>query len=258
MSIDSFRFLRLLTRTAALWVGFATVTAYAVELPGEIDAVNGSTIAIKVDSQWLPRKGDSVVVNTQHPTLGTVPIGTWQVIQVTKSTVFAARQSAIAEPTTGMRVVIDSPNPLDRNAFVTPKPTPKPSADSASRHTSTAAPQGCALYATYTTTLECPPGSVYAGPIDAQQHGGVCLSADECRMHSWKAGFKQCGPYAVYAGPEDVARHAGTCVLLDEPGYRLQATQTSDKQCGDGVYAGPNRPELHAGTCLHVIKLRTP
>lgn len=227
-----------------------SLPAGAVELNGTISKVSGDTIVIKLDSQFLPRKGDSAEVETDHPSLGTMSVGTWRVTNVTSSAVVAAKLNATGTPQAGMRVVINSADPVSRSEMKKPPPVAKPVA---------AAPppppqKQCTLRTTQTMSVNCPSGSVYVGPLKPEEHGGVCLSAGNCKLYSWKTWFTNCGPYAVYGGPEKANEHGGSCVLLDEPGMGLRGSLTTSKSCGQGTYVGPIKAHEHHGYCLEVVK----
>lgn len=232
--------------TSSLLLVGLCLTAGAVELPGTIDKVAGDTIVIKLDSQFLPRKGDNVAVTTDHATLGTLSVGSWLVTRVSSDFVVAAKLQATGVATAGMRVTITSADPIERTALAVSQPVavaaPPPAA------------KDCSLSSRATHTDRCAGTSVYVGPNAADKHGGVCLEANGCRLYAWRAGYQECGPYAVYAGPQDARQHGGRCVLIDEPGYRLRAIQTRSKSCSNGVYAGPERAGDHFGSCIELVR----
>ncbi|NNF16854.1 MAG: hypothetical protein HKN70_08895 [Gammaproteobacteria bacterium] len=231
----------------------SAVNARAVELEGQISKVAGDTIVITLNSQFLPRQGDSVNVTTDHPSLGTMNVGTWRVTNVTNSAVVAAKLNATGVPQAGMRVVISSPDPVSKSALVKPKPVAKPAPVTPPPPVQ----KQCRLATLKTKSKNCPQGSVYAGPQKPEEHGGICLSAGPCRIYSWRTKYTECGPYAVYTGPEKSEEHGGSCVLLDEPGMGLRSMLTRNKSCGLGVYVGPNKVQEHSGYCLEIIQTQS-
>lgn len=119
----------------------------------------------------------------------------------------------------------------------------------------------CDISSTYAQDIEqCRHPSVYAGPLKAGNHGGVCLQTkSECTLVSRLSISKNCGFGSVYVGPEDSISYGGTCIS-EYSGKRLLAISTKNKSCLErgvkGIYVGPNKPQTYGGSCFYIETIK--
>lgn len=110
------------TRLFAGWLApaalvFATALQ-AAEIEGEVKEVAGREVTIRVEGTLAPRPGDTAKLTLEHPALGTINVGVWEVTEVKFPTVKAAVKEATGEPEPLMAALIVSANPVDMSAPV--------------------------------------------------------------------------------------------------------------------------------------------
>ncbi|MFQ5763345.1 MAG: ankyrin repeat domain-containing protein [Rhodospirillales bacterium] len=92
--------------------------AHAAEIKGQVKAIAGDRITIRVAGSLAPQPGDPVNVVLNHPDLGSIEVGVWIVSEVKHPTVQATLKEATGDAEPLMEAVIVSENPVDVSARV--------------------------------------------------------------------------------------------------------------------------------------------
>ena len=109
----------------------------------------------------------------------------------------------------------------------------------------------------------CNADEVYAGPLDAPEHWGVCVkaTAPDCRVFSRRVTGKGCAANEVYAGANS-EKLGGNCLRLERKDIPIPLkdrtvkagspiANASDSACSNQeIYVGPNSIATHWGTCV--------
>ena len=93
---------------------FATIStvSMAAELSGTVVKVSDLEVTVKVDGELMPVAGDMMEISFTLPDGESLPVGTWQIIQVTGNMAVATVNENTGDPVAGHKAVIFSENPV--------------------------------------------------------------------------------------------------------------------------------------------------
>lgn len=97
----------------------------AEELTGKVSNIKGDVVTVRLEGKMIPVIGDSTTLILDHPDLGEMSIGLWQVTKVHYPTVEAKLVEATGEPEIGVRAVIISDNPRSAVNNAQPETAPE-------------------------------------------------------------------------------------------------------------------------------------
>lgn len=116
-------FIGFLLMAFGFWGGMI-FPAHAAEIKGEVSAVSGDVVTIKIPPGPTPKAGDKVDIGFNMPGGNTISIGTWRVIEAKGKKVKAAITEAFGDPDVGMTArIFTSQSPKASKSTTAPPST---------------------------------------------------------------------------------------------------------------------------------------
>ncbi len=107
----------------------ASDSVRAAEINGKVESVDGKTIQLVVDGEWLPVVGDPCEIFVDLPGVGRARVGVATVSKVEGNAIFASVIRSTATVSAGQLAAINSPSPVRRTGMQVPLLIGRPAAD---------------------------------------------------------------------------------------------------------------------------------